>query len=144
MLLLQGRITEFLLQHIFFQSILFCFFVCLFVSEGAGAVAFWDHKMNREIGKEIYSRCTEYTEVDPWCFKLHIEAGQQTARVRSNQFVAQRHPQILNWEVLISVTLHTSDMHTSSRMQQELQSVIPSTTYTWTPTYVFMFFLKLC
>lgn len=124
MLLLWGRIAEFLLQQISFQSILF--FVV--VSEGAGAVALWEQKMNREIGKEIYS--TEQAEADPWCFKPHVEAGQQTAKVRSNQFVAQIHPQLLNWEVLISGTLHTSEMHTSSRMPQEVQPVIPSMTYT--------------
>lgn len=148
MLLLWGRITEFLLQHISFQSILFvvvvcCLFCFCFVSEGAGAVAFWDHKMNREIGKEIYSRCTEHTEFDGASNSTLKLVSKQQGWGQTSLLHGGIHKFLIGKSSFQWLFTHLI-MHTSSRMQQEVQSVIPSMTYTWTPTYVFMFFLKLC
>lgn len=99
MLLLWWRIAEFLLQHTFFHSILLLPWTGQVVLL-QGATVLWERKMTREIGKEVYPECKKLAVGDPHCFKPHFGAGQQTARVRSNQFVAQRHPRLLTGQSL--------------------------------------------
>lgn len=138
MLLLWGRFAEFLLQHASFHSILFLLWKgqVLLLYETIKR----PEKQVRKSNQDAKSRQKLiHAALNP---TLELVSKQQ-GWGQTNLLNRGIHT-FLTEEFFTSVTLHTSDMHTSSRMPQELLSVIPSTTYTWTPIHVFMFLLKLC
>jgi len=78
--------------------------------------------MTREIGKEVCLACKEQAEADHADLIPTLELVSKQQGWGQNSLLHRGIHTFLTGEIITAVTLHTSDMHTSIRVPQELLS----------------------